>query len=189
MLSYPALDKPQVGMKRQDGTLPDPKYQGVFVFTAGTDISHIKEQVLAVAINEWGKDDAIKLLKAKIIENPIRDGLLKYGEGSKFITARNTRKPQIVSTTPDPNDPKKPAIIPDAQIRELLYPGCFVNAAIRAYVYNHPMRKGITFSLLSLQRLGDGERIDNFKSAQDEFDVLEESYADFSADDSADSIF
>ena len=45
----------------------------------------------------------------------------------------------------------------NAPRRKEIYPGCYCQAVVRAVTYNHPMNKGIKFSLDTLQKVRDGE--------------------------------
>lgn len=181
MLSYPHIAE-AVQQKNDDGTAKGkPKYSAALVFEAGADLRPLQKAVLAAGEAKWpGKlqamiEDSKKSVAAggRIKFNlPFRmDGEEKgYAAGSTFINVRTEQKPGCVYSYADPTS-AKPAIIPPDKIVEALYPGCFVRATIVAFGYDREGNRGISFALNNIQKLGDGERLDNRKAAVDEFDV------------------
>ena len=172
ILSYPHLLEPQEPM---DGK-GEPKYSASLVFPAGTDLSALKAAVKEVAEEKWG-DKLPALLKAGKIRLPFRtDGEEKgYPEGSTFINARTTRRPQIATTIPDADG--RPMLLTD---ESKIYPGAIVRASLTAFTYNVSGNQGVGFGLNNIQFIRDGERLDNFTSAQDEFTADPSAVADLS---------
>ena len=81
-----------------------------------------------------------------------------YGPGVVYVTmsAKNI-KPTVVGrdlTTP--------------LTQEEFYAGCFARASVTPFAFNN-IGKGIALGLNHLQKLKDGERLDSFRSAEDDF--------------------
>jgi hypothetical protein len=60
-----------------------------------------------------------------------------------------------------------------------LYAGARVRAAINAYAFDTQGNRGVAWGLNNLQKMGDGPRLDNRKSAQDQFEAFDDAPADF----------
>ena len=100
-----------------------------------------------------------------------------YGPGVVYVTmsAKNI-KPTVVGR--DLTTPLGP---------EEFYAGCFARASVTPFAFNN-IGKGIALGLNHLQKLKDGERLDSFRSAEDDFgsDPAEfEDEADAGGEDSA----
>lgn len=81
-----------------------------------------------------------------------------YGPGVVYVTmsAKNI-KPTVVGR--DLTTPLGP---------EDFYAGCFARASVTPFAFNN-IGKGIALGLNHLQKLKDGERLDSFRSAEDDF--------------------
>ena len=104
-------------------------------------------------------------------------GYAGYGPGVVYVTmsAKNI-KPTVVGR--DLTTPLGP---------EEFYAGCFARASVTPFAFNN-IGKGIALGLNHLQKLKDGERLDSFRSAEDDFgsDPAEfEDEADAGGEDSA----
>lgn len=91
-----------------------------------------------------------------------RDSGDPYGPecaGCYVITVSNKQKPVIV----DDSRPKPQPIIDPAEV----YSGCYGRASINFYGYNANGKKGISASLLAIQKLADGEPFGTVGSAND----------------------
>ena len=101
----------------------------------------------------------------------VRDSGDPYGpecQGCYVITVSNKQKPIIVdnfrNTITDPGE---------------VYSGCYGRASINFYGYNRNGKKGISASLLSVQKLSDGEPFGTVGSADD----FDDGYTDGAGDD------
>ncbi len=109
-------------------------------------IKHIEKMTERVALDQFKK-------KVKLARQPLRDGNEKedkegYGDEVMFISARNAKRPVVVDgdLTPLAATDSKP------------YAGCYVNATIRLFAYDHPTGgKGVSASLRAIQFVKDGE--------------------------------
>lgn len=103
------------------------------------------------------------------------DGMRDNGEpfvpeckGHYVITVSNKQKPIVVDAYRTPiTDPSE------------VYSGAFGRAAINFYGYSRNGKKGISASLLSVQKLHDGTSFGNIGSADDFDDDFKDEYDDF----------
>jgi hypothetical protein len=164
-LSYPHLDQPQKPQKPTD----KPKYSATFVFAPGANLSELEAAVMAAGEEKWpGKFS--EMVRIQAVRLPFRkDAEAKgYPAGSIFINTRSEQKPGVVYRHAGP-DGKTPALVPDDKIREELYPGAKVLGQIRAFAYDNSGNRGVSFALNNIQKLGDGERLDNRQAATEAF--------------------
>jgi hypothetical protein len=166
-LSYPHLDVPQQPQKGQNGK---PKYSATLVFAPGTDLKALEAAVIAAGEEKWPGKFA-EMVRVGALRLPFRkDAEAKgYKPGSVFINVRSEQKPGAVYLFPGPDN--KPALIPDDKLREVMYPGAQVRAQIRAFPYDSSGNKGVSYALNNIQKMGEGERLDNRQAATDAFDA------------------
>jgi len=165
-LSYPHLDKPQPGQKAGDKA----KYSATLVFAPGTDLKELQAAAMAAGEEKWPGKFA-EMVRIQAVRLPFRkDAEAKgYPAGSVFINTRTEQKPGVVYL--HANAEGKAAVMPDDKIREELYPGAQVRAQIRAFAYDNSGNKGVSFALNNVQKLGDGDRLDNRQAATDAFEA------------------
>lgn len=164
ILSYPHLFTPAA-----PNPLSEPVYSCSLVFPPGTDLSGLKAAALEAAKERWG-DKAEPLIKSGKVRLPFRTDAEEkgYPAGSIFINVKSKTRPGIVSRYAGPDG--KPQRIEN---EEEVYPGCRVRASIRAFTYDTNGNRGVSFGLNNLQKLGDGERLDGKRRAEDEFEALD----------------
>jgi hypothetical protein len=126
-------------------------------------IAEIEKMTERVALDEFKK-------KVKLNRVPLRDGNEKedkdgYGDEVMFLNAGNTKRPVVVDRdlTPLTADDPKP------------YAGCYVNATIRLFAFDHPKGgKGVSSSLRAVQFVKDGESFGAGPvDAEQEFEKME----------------
>lgn len=170
-LSYPWLEKPQAPQAGAQANA-QPKYSATLIFPAGTDLTPLKNAITAAVESKWpGKSKDAKFMAGlhKPLRNDPDDITAKgYPEGSTFINVRTTQQPGLVyshaaagTTTPE--------IVPQDKIRDVFYPGAKVRASVTAYCFDVNGKKGPTFALNNMQKVAEGDRLDNRVAAQDEF--------------------
>jgi len=143
------------------------KYQVTMVFKKGSDLSALKELIKETAVESFGS--------AKGVELPLKDGnkkdLEKYPifENSVFVQAATQFQPGLV-------DQKRQPILDEADF----YAGCEARAQISAYAWTYQKRKGISFNLINVQKMSDGEKLGGSKAVEDVFSDVE---SDSSSDD------
>lgn len=164
-LSYPHLDKPQKAQKPGDKE----KFSATLVFVPGADLKTLQVAALAAAEERWpGK--AAEMFAKSILRSPFRkDAEAKgYEAGSVFINCRSEQQPGCVYAHAAPGS-TKPEVVPQEKIKEVFYPGAKVRFSVRAFVYDSNGNKGVSFALNNVQKVGEGERLDNRVAAEDEF--------------------
>lgn len=178
------------------------QWELTIVLDEGYDLTPLKRAGAEALKAEFG-DKAAGMIKSKEIvlvggKNCLirNDETKSYPKGETRIGARTYRKPGVVSRFPDPKNPKLPAVIPEDEVEQEIYPGARVRATVEAYYYDNPKNKGLTWSLGNVQKIGDGERLDSYVNAQDEFESdptavaelesLEEQDVDVNADEDDD---
>lgn len=143
-LSYPQLF---VAKAMEEGK--EPKYSASFLLNKKQHAGLIKE------IEAATQRVALDLFKKKVPlkRQPLRDGNERsdkegYGDEIMFINASEVRRPVVVDRdlTPLTKDDPKP------------YAGCYVNATIRLFAYDHAKGgKGVSAALRAVQFVKDGE--------------------------------
>jgi len=186
-LSYPALFSPKAvaGSK--------PKYGAVLVFLPDangklrdikggvTDLKEMMEAAKAVAIEKWG-DKYAQYYKVDNLFHTDEDK--GYPPGAIFINIgapgedKNGNKlpgPGVVSKFKDPATGKARIITDPSE----MYPGCQVVATVNPYAWEYEkIKRGVSFGLQNICKVGEGERLDGRKSAADEFEGQEPEAAD-----------
>lgn len=143
-LSYPQLF---VAKPPEEGK--EPEFSATFLLNKKQHkaiIDLIEKTTERVALDEFKK-------KVKLNRTPLRDGNERsdkegYGDEVMFVGARNKKRPPVVDRdlTPLTAEDSKP------------YAGCYVNATIRLFAFDHKVGgKGVSASLRAVQFVRDGE--------------------------------
>ena len=145
----------------------EPKFGLVMVFPKTTDISALKRAAEKVAREKWG-DKLPEMMKAGKIRLPWRDGTEYaqydgFDDTVVFIRATSTRPPGIV-------DAKLQRILDQTEF----YSGCYARATVNAYAYDTKGNKGVSFGLLNLQKIRDGESFVGSAKPEKDFEPLAE---------------
>lgn len=132
-------------------------------------IKEIEKLTERVALDEFKKKVVLK-------RTPLRDGNEKedkegYGDEVMFVSARNAKRPVVVDRDLTPlavTDPRP-------------YAGCYVNATVRLFAYDHKTGgKGVSASLRGVQFVKDGESFGASPvNAEEEFEAVSESADDY----------
>lgn len=85
-----------------------------------------------------------------------------FGKGTWFANLTTTERPGVV-------DMAKKVISPEEGNADQLYPGCYCRATVTVYGYNK-VGKGVAIGLSNLQKVKDGDRLDNRVAAENDFD-------------------
>lgn len=157
--SFPYVFQPQ--KPRTEGQ--EAKYAITMLFDKKTDLTAMKKAADLAAVEKWGTD---KTKWPKKMKNPLNDGddkeeLMGY-EGMTYVTARCKKMPGLI-------DAAKNDIIDENEF----YAGCFARASLIAFAYDVDGNKGISFALLNVQKIKDGEKFSGKTSAQDDFEEME----------------
>lgn len=175
-LSFPELFKAKK-YEKEDGSESDETFSAQFLFEKNVDLSTLKKACVLAAKTKWG-DDPPKGLKL-----PFRDGNEKELDGyqdTTVVSASTKYKPDVIKAKFDHEN--KPVKITS---EEEIYPGCYVRAALVAYAweYTHPktkkvMKRGVSFRLESVQKMGDGPSFINRPDVADTFDSQDDGSED-----------
>lgn len=176
-LSYPALKEP-----RMVGDATKATYSAVIIFPEGADLTELEQACVAAAEEKWGADRTAKMLKAKALKWPIKDGdeysARKEGnefyENKRYVNLKSEEQPGMVGPRAG-SDGRPESYSPDQ-----FYAGCVVRVSAAVYAFDHPQGgKGIGLGLNNLQFVKRGDRLDNRRRAEDEFEVIDEGVDDF----------
>ncbi|MEE9366991.1 MAG: DUF2815 family protein [Dehalococcoidales bacterium] len=138
-----------------------PKFSVVMIFPKSTDLGPLKAAARVAAQAFWPNGLPSNL------RSPFRDGSEKvdwegFGSETIFITASTLRKPGVV----------------DRQLNHIIepdkfYAGCYARATINAFAYDQAGNKGVSFGLLNVQFLRDGDSLAGGTKAEDDFEAVE----------------
>lgn len=134
-------------------------------------LKELRRALKAAKVKQWGEDPK-KWPKGLL--NPISDGDEKEDldgyAGMWVVSASNKHRPEVVDGQLEP--------IPEET--DEFYAGCYARMALRAYAWEFKSKKGtvlkrgVSFSLESIQKHADGERFSGRQKAEDVFDRIEE---------------
>ena len=159
-LSFPHLFKPHAVAEGQE-----PKFGATFILDNqihGRLLDQIEALIERVSLDFFKKK--VRLTKTCLRDGndyPDKDG---YGDGVMFIPANVATRPVVV------NRDKTPIMEEDG----IIYAGCYVNASIRLYAWEHKVGgRGVSAGLRAVQFVKDGESFGAGKvDADKEFDPL-----------------
>lgn len=170
-LSYPHLFTPKAPNEKAD-----PKYSAVLLIPKSDTATVERVQTAIQAAVHDGVERRIftqAIDPAHTKYPPLRDGDLPNESGEP-------RGPEFTGhwfiSTSSPQD-RKPSIV-DGQLNKIIdqsevYPGMYVNMAIEFYPYAQSGNKGISASLVGVQKVKDGEKLGGgVPEAEDVFSVI-----------------
>lgn len=143
-LSYPQLF---VAKPPEEGK--EPVFSASFILDKKKHaelIRTIEEMTERVALDEFKKK--VKLNRVPLRDGNEKDGKEGYGDEVMFVSARNAKRPVVVDgdLTPLTANDSRP------------YAGCYVNATVRLFAYDHKVGgKGVSCTLRAVQFAKDGE--------------------------------
>lgn len=158
-VSYPAVFE-----SRHNELAKRDEFSIVMLFdkkTAKTDLVAMKLLCKNVAAEKWPKGVPASL------KNPFRDGDIEKPDnpsyaGIIFVKAWSKYMPGLV------NAKKEPIINQDE-----FYGGCYARAQLNAYAYDKAGNCGISFGLMHVQKVRDGEPFGTRTRAEDAFAPVE----------------
>jgi len=160
-VSFPAVFTPQ----EYNGKT---KYSVTMCFDKGENIDSLKKLVKDCAVEKWGK-------LPKPFKSPFRDGdtekdTEKYPsfENTIFVAASSQFQCGLV-------DQKRQPIIDESEF----YAGCYARAIVGVYPWEFQGKKGVSFNLINVQKMADGEKLSGRSNASDAFeDIVEVEVSD-----------
>lgn len=163
-VSFPSVFKP-TSFNNQPA-----KFSVQMLFDKKVDLSPLKKAAAAAVKAKYGDKPP------KGLHSPFKDGNEKELEGYEntiVVTASSKFKPGLI-------DANKNEILAESDF----YPGCYARAEIKATVYEVKgengavLKKGVSFQLNNIQKLGEGENLGGRKSAEDVFDSVSDGSSD-----------
>lgn len=142
-LAFPALIEP----KAMEGSARA-MYSAALLFPASADLSLLRTTAADVARSFHGPNTPLRTLR-----NPFRNQSEKTYDGfstdpeARYINCSSQYKPVLVTSTGDQINADD----------ERVYPGMWVVAKLSCYGYNTNGNKGVSFGLVSLQKVADDE--------------------------------
>lgn len=153
------------------------KFSLVMLFDKKSDLTKLKKAVSVAMTEKFGD----KSKWPKNWKNPFRDGSEKADlqgyEGMTFVTASSKQKPGLVNNKVEP-------IIAESDF----YAGCYARATVIAYAFDTAGNRGAAFSLQNVQKLRDGDAFSGRKSAEEEFDAVDDGSDDASNFEDSDDL-
>jgi len=161
-LSFPYV------FKRHAYGQEEEKYSITMLFDLDeVDLSIMQSEVKKAIKEKFGK----KGLKDKKIRKPFRKGRDKpeldgYDGNIKFAVAKGKFKPRIVNADLE-------EISEEQENEHEIYAGCYCRATVNVFAYDNKT-KGVSFGLLALQKVKDGEPFGSSSDPMKDFDEGEE---------------
>lgn len=168
-VSYPAVFKSKFNdMSKKE------EFSVVAVFPKGTNFDEMKAKAQEAAKKKWG-DKIPANLKTPFRDQAERekDGQMPagYEKGAIFMNLKSSSKPAIVGGKMDPVTKTLNEITEEKDF----YAGCWAIAAVQAYAYDKNGNRGISFGLISLQKVAEGEALTaNAVKPSDDFSPIED---------------
>jgi len=141
-------------MKNADGTTSKPKYSIRACFPPKADLSALKKEAQAAAVEKWG-DKLPKTLRSPFRTNEeLEAPIVGIGDDWTIMSfsANEDRRPGIV-------DAKLQDII--ANDESEVYSGAWFRCQVRAFAYDTAGNKGVSFGLQNVQKLRDDDPLGN----------------------------
>lgn len=153
------------------------KYGATLLFPKGADISALGEAAKLALLEKFG---SAKLAPTAVpgwftartgagapLHVPFHDGADKpqypgFEPGSVYITALSKQQPNVINA-------RKEAITDPA----LVYSGMWALVTLRAFSFEMPEKKGVSFGLQNLMKIADGEKFGGKSSAVSDFADVE----------------
>lgn len=162
-VSYENVHKPKAFKEGQEA-----KYSVTMLFPKNADLKELKRAAQNALIEKFGAD---KSRWPKNLKSPFRDGDKESDQpdyaGKIFVRASSKEKPGLVDQRLDP-------IASDERGREQFYSGCYARATLVAFAYDTQGNRGVSFSLLAVQKTKDGDRLGGRRAAAEEFDAIDD---------------
>jgi hypothetical protein len=160
--NYAAIFKPRA----YEGQ--DPKFSIVLTWPKAEKaaLKPLIEAVVAAAKSTFG-EEAVALLKAGKLKNPLRDGDTETGEDGK------PRFPGCYFLTASAKADRQPGVV-DAKVQPVFeegeaYSGCTFRASVNLFTFEKKGNRGVAVGLNNLQVTKKGPRLDGRKAAEDDF--------------------
>ncbi len=158
------------------------KYELNLLFAKGDKGLNTLAAAATAAVKEKWPNMNPEAVKERVAERFVNGDAKDYNGYAGHIAVRfsSTKPPGIIG-------PDKSAL---SESSGEFYPGCFARVTFHAYAWEahkdgKVVNSGVSFTLHNIQKLADGDRLDNQTSADDDFEAVETSdtVADFAGSD------
>jgi hypothetical protein len=145
-LSYPHLFKAH----QMKGSLREPSFQANFI------LDNVKHAALIKKVETVIERVALDFFKKKVPlkHKALHDGNDRpddegYGDGVMYVVSNSARRPAVVDSD---------RVTPLSEESGKIYAGCYVNASVRFFAWEHPTGgRGVSADLRAVSFLRDGE--------------------------------
>ena len=150
----------------------DPKYSLMLIIPKSDKATLAKLKKAIEAAKKQGVSSKWGGKLPKNLNIPLHDGDedfpdVKDFENTYYLNASTTRKPSVV-------DNHLNEILDEDQV----YSGCYGRISINMFPYDAAGNRGVSAGLNNVQWLRKGERLDGGRTANDDFDEVEDSFED-----------
>lgn len=160
--AYVHLHTPRVRTGRDGKPQGDPKYGLALFFKRGTDLSEMEELAEAKAKEAFGPR-AMELVRKGKINWPfadtadMEDADPPFDKPGTVVNFKKLDRPGIVDADAEPIMEKSD-----------VYSGMIARVSCRCFTYDNES-KGVSFALVNVQKLGEGERMSGDPDAESDF--------------------
>lgn len=160
--AYVQLHTPKQRTDRKGNPTGDPKYGLALFFDENTDLSELEAVAKKKAIEAFGPNAMALVSKGKINwpfadTADMDDPSPPFDQPGTVINFKSADKPGIVDEQAEPIMEKSD-----------VYSGMEARVSCRCFTYDNES-KGVSFALVNVQKLGDGERMSGNPNAEDDF--------------------
>lgn len=182
-VSYPAVFKPKLNKLSQKQ-----EFSVQALFPAGEKLEGLKKAAQAAVIEKWGQDKN-KWPKNLRLPFKTQDEKTDSETGKSFLPPGYTKGAYML----DLKAAQKPGLV-DANVQPILdesefYPGCYAKASVSVFAYDKAGNRGVSFGLVNIQKVKDGDPLGGRTRAEDDFAPVEGFNDETSEGSSTDGLF
>ena len=177
-VSYPTVFTPRLNSTKEE---PAYEYSVQALFEKDADFTALEALEKAAKIKRWGVDES---KWPKNLRSPFKD----QGDRAKDVNGKMVLPNGCVEGAQylDLKSKEKPAVV-DGRLKQItdesqFYAGCYALASIIAYTYDVTGNRGVSFGLMHLQKVAEGEPFGNRTTPEQDFSPIEGSGEDEDAD-------
>lgn len=144
---------------------PDPendKYSVTLIFDGAKDVANLKENVKNFLADQGVPTKGLEMPWKSGDEKADKDEAYEDLRGKTLVNCKTKFQPAIV-------DQKRQPILEENEF----YSGCYCKAVISPYLWEYKKRKGVSFNVIAVQKVADGDRFGGSVNPEDYFEVVE----------------
>lgn len=155
-LAFVALDKPKANEQGKES------FGATLLFLPDADLTVLKAAVREAALGKFGAKIAPTSLRLPFRDQGEKSGSYQgFTAGALYFNATSQMRPVVFGATMDPIDAATAA-----------YSGMIARVKLSCYAYDKAGNRGVSFGLVAVQKLADGERFGGGGNAEDGFGAL-----------------